>query len=300
MTGYYAALLIGSIVLIFLTRNSDGFAFRRPESGGSIISRREVSSSILFPAAIAGSVLLPLPKTASALDLPFIGSASDNKRQLELCLVTVLRVKNWALGVANAIDEMLQNAPPSGPSDLQKAPYLECRLGCKALLTGRVGGGANSKVYTLAGLQIKECLKDAEYWLRISEQNKSGDKKQRNAAMREYAAASEAIVESLAACVEFDGLETTLDPSPRSSLMLGQYTNQKALFLKRMLRERVVPNCDALLACFDSAAKERSLRYLLDNYSNEIPPPPPRSPSVLVGVAEKTAEVESSASTSAS
>jgi hypothetical protein len=173
---------------------------------------QNLSRSLLLVATVS-------PSGANAI--PFIGGGAEDKRQLELCLVTVLRVKYWAMGVSKSIDDLLLRTGAAIPSDLEKAPYLEARLGSKALLTGRVGGGANSKVYALAGLQLKGCLKDAEYWATV--QAKLGDKKDRNAAIQRYAAASEGIVESLAACVEFDGLETTLDPSPRSSLMLGQY-----------------------------------------------------------------------------
>ena len=223
---------------------------------------------------VAGLVSLS-PSDASAI--PFLGGGAEDKRQLELCLVTVLRVKYWAMGVSKSIDSLLQRTGSALPPDIEKAPYLEARLGCKALLTGRVGGGANQQVYKLAGLQLKECLKDAEYWSNL--QAKAGDKKDKLAAIQRYATASEGVVESLAACVEFDGLETTLDPSPRSSLMLGQYTNQKAQFVTRMLKERVIPNCDALVKCFDGEARERSMRYLRENYYSELPPPPPPPPS---------------------
>ena len=59
---------------------------------------------------------------------------------------------------------MLQYAPQEGPSDSQKEPYLEARLGAKALVTGRVGGGANARVYTLAQFELRACLKDGQYW----------------------------------------------------------------------------------------------------------------------------------------
>jgi len=228
---------------------------------------QNLSRSLLLVAAVS-------PSGANAM--PFIGGGAEDKRQLELCLVTVLRVKYWSMGVSKSIDNLLLRTGAAIPSDLEKAPYLEARLGSKALLTGRVGGGANSKVYALAGLQLKGCLKDAEYWATV--QAKLGDKKDRNAAIQRYAAASEGIVESLAACVEFDGLETTLDPSPRSSLMLGQYTGKKAQFVTRMLKERVIPSCDALMRCFDGEATERSLRFLRENFYNELPPPPPPPP----------------------
>jgi hypothetical protein len=241
-------------------------------------NRRKLLQEILGSSVLVASLASSTPSDANAM--PFIGGGADDKRQLELCLVTVFRVKYWAMGVSKSIDAMLERTGAAVPSDIEKAPYLEARLGSKALLTGRVGGGANQKVYTLAGLQLKGCLKDAEYWATL--QAKAGDKKDKLAAIQRYATASEGIIESLAACVEFDGLETTLDPSPRSSLMLGQYTNQKAQFVTRMLKERVIPNCDALVQCFDGEARERSMRFLRDNYYSELPPPPPPPPSVVV------------------
>lgn len=237
--------------------------------------RRNMLQSISHSSLLVAGLVSSSP--SSAIAIPFIGGGTEDKRQLELCLVTVFRVKYWAMGVSKLIDNLLQRTGSAIPSDIEKAPYLEARLGCKALLTGRVGGGANQKVYTLAGLQLKGCLKDAEYWANL--QAKAGDKKDKLAAIQRYATASEGIVESLAACVEFDGLETTLDPSPRSSLMLGQYTNQKAQFVTRMLKERVIPSCDALVKCFDGEARERSMRYLKENYYSELPPPPPPPPS---------------------
>jgi len=34
--------------------------------------------------------------------------------------------------------------------------------------------------------------------------------------------------------------------------------------------------------CFDGEARERSMRFLRDNYYSELPPPPPPPPSVVV------------------
>lgn len=267
--------------------HSDDFSVHVAVTSSTPCDRRRfiqnLSRSLLLVATVSPS------GANSANAIPFIGGGAEDKRQLELCLVTVLRVKYWAMGVSKSIDDLLLKTGAAVPSDLEKSPYLEARLGSKALLTGRVGGGANSKVYALAGLQLKGCLKDAEYWATV--QAKLGDKKDRNAAIQRYAAASEGIVESLAACVEFDGLETTLDPSPRSSLMLAQYTNQKAQFVTRMLKERVIPSCDALMRCFDGEARERSMRYLRENFYNELPPPtpPPSPPSPSVEAAESAA-----------
>ena len=120
--------------------------------------RRKLLQSLSHSSLLVAGLVSSSP--SSALAIPFIGGGAEDKRQLELCLVTVLRVKYWAMGVSKSIDNLLQRTGSAIPSDIEKAPYLEARLGCKALLTGRVGGGANQQVYKLAGLQLKECLKE--------------------------------------------------------------------------------------------------------------------------------------------
>ena len=88
------------------------------------------------------------------------------------------------------------------------------------------------------------------------------------------------IIESLASIVEFDGLETTQDPSPRSSLTLEMFTKDKGIFVSRMLSERVIPLIDDLVDCFGPEVKSRCDAYIKQYYSRELPPvAPPPTPS---------------------
>eukprot|EP00591_Stephanopyxis_turris_P014677 CAMPEP_0195533918 /NCGR_PEP_ID=MMETSP0794_2-20130614/41459_1 /TAXON_ID=515487 /ORGANISM="Stephanopyxis turris, Strain CCMP 815" /LENGTH=176 /DNA_ID=CAMNT_0040666603 /DNA_START=336 /DNA_END=866 /DNA_ORIENTATION=- len=140
--------------------------------------------------------------------------------------------------------------------------YVEARLGAKALLTNRVGGGGNARVYELSSFQLRDSLKDGIYYFTQTSQN---DKKSKM--MMENRA--EDIVESLAACVEFDGLETTTDPSPRSSLMTSMYTDQKATYVKRLLSERVLPACDDFVKGFGYEIEMRCVDYVRSTYPSE-------------------------------
>lgn len=171
--------------------------------------------------------------------------SSDDRRQLELCIVTVLRVSYWAETLATTLQSSSEPQPA----------YLEARLGAKAVLTGRVGGGANNRVYNLSTLQLRGCLDDAV----------SYGKKQELQQLRQD------LLESLAAVVEFDGLETTQDPSPRSSLMLSMYKPEKATFVKRMLSERFVPTSQAFVDAFGPTVRAQCEAYIRDTYPNEVP-----------------------------
>ena len=79
------------------------------------------------------------------------------------------------------------------------------------------------------------------------------------------------IVESLAAVVEFDGLDNTQDPSPRSSLALSMYNDSKGIYVKRLLLERTVPNCVKFVNCFGSDRRVYCERYIRSTYPNEVP-----------------------------
>ena len=79
------------------------------------------------------------------------------------------------------------------------------------------------------------------------------------------------LVESLASVVEFDGLETTQDPSPRSSLTLAQFTENKGIFVKRMLMERTIPLTESIVRLFGSGTRAQCEAYIRQYYSNEIP-----------------------------
>ena len=235
------------------------------------LSQLTTSSSII----IGGSSSLYPTQNANALALPFFGG--QEKRQLELCLATVLRTEYWAMTVAKSIQSRLLSSSSDNATnnnkgiddlseDQKKLPYLEARLGAKALLTQKIGGGANSKVELLGTFQLKECLDDLKYWCgELAKNNQlpkqlSGDisssSSNKNAKRivcgTDLENAIDELVESLASLVEFDGLETTIDPSPRSSLMLSMYDARKGQFVYRTLMERVIPSCEQILKIFGS------------------------------------------------
>merc|ERR1712238_434371 len=135
--------------------------------------------------------------------------------------------------------------------------------GAKAAVTGKVGGGANTRVFNLASLELKDCLTDGKWW--FARENKDNIRKQSS-----LDTVAENIVESLASIVEFDGLETTQDPSPRSSLTLSMYNSQKAIFVQRMLGERVVPLIDDIIVLFGPEAKAQSELFIREYYPTEI------------------------------
>lgn len=182
-------------------------------------------------------------------------TGDQDRRQLELCLVTVLRVLLWAQLQADALES-------AASAEERRRKYLEARLGAKSVLTGKVGGGATGKVYTLATLQLPACLADLEWH-----------------ATRQSAAAGAAVSEGrakfsegLAAIVEFDGLEALADPSPRSSLTLAQYNDAKAVYVRRSLREIVVPAGNELVGALGPEPLQRSMHYVQQYYSSELPP----------------------------
>lgn len=106
-------------------------------------------------------------------------------------------------------------------------------------------------------------LKDAS----ITKEEKAMLKKQKYELMN----AAQDIIESLAAVVEFDGLDNVQDPSPRSSLALSMYNDSKGIYIKRLLLERTVPNCIAFVNCFESDRRLYCERYIRSTYPNEIP-----------------------------
>ncbi len=251
--------------------------FRLRASDGSIeIDRRDVLKAISHVSMASALLTQPTTSAANAIDFPF--ASNDQRRQLELCLVTILRVRYWSETVAQSIQQKINDAPPSGLTDAMKKPYLEARLGAKGLLTGKVGGGATARVYTLATLQLRGCVKDAEYWFndRYKMEMKANIiKTEEKATLKQtkLAVGSSAvdIIESLASLVEFDGLDNVQDPSPRSTLALSQYTNTKALFIKRILLERTIPACEVLLNAFGREKRQAIERYVASTYPSEIP-----------------------------
>lgn len=84
---------------------------------------------------IPNEVNKSLSKANAIPSLPL--GINTERRQLELCLVSILRVQYWAETVALSIAKNIENAPPTGITDLMKGPYIEARLGAKAALTGK-------------------------------------------------------------------------------------------------------------------------------------------------------------------
>jgi hypothetical protein len=204
-------------------------------------------------------LLLPIiscPEQSHSLTL----FGGEDRRELAFCLVDLIRVKYWVESLASRLD-----AQQDDLASIRNL-YVEARLGAKAAVTGKIGGGANSQVYTIASLKFRESLDDLAWYAEKA-------KKKRAVQLKDD------LVESLASIVEFDGLETTQDPSPRSSLMFNMFDSQKLSFVKRMLTERVLPTATALLKEFDDSILDLSLNYVSSNYPNEVP----RQPQAVLG-----------------
>ncbi|KAL7492722.1 hypothetical protein ACHAWT_001734 [Skeletonema menzelii] len=230
---------------------------------------------------MSSSLLFPFQQEASAL--PFF---EQDRRQLELCLVQVLRTKYWAMNVAKSLNTKLLSPLTNNNStnvielsDAQrKQPYLEARLGAKAILTKKIGGGANANVVKLASFQLKESLEDGRYWCtelaktnQLPGQSTGELKNGKRFCSNELASISDEIIESLASLVEFDGLETTIDPSPRSSLMLSMYDSKKGSFVYRTLVERIIPSCSQYLLLFGDERLNLCLEFVRKEYPDEMP-----------------------------
>jgi hypothetical protein len=197
----------------------------------------------LSPAFLATWCLLP--SSANAL------FGSKDRRQLEVCLVSVLRVIYWAQFTATSLQE-------AETLEQRKQRYIEARLGAKAVLTGKIGGGANGRVYALASVQLPGCLKDLQSY----------------ATSRQVADLQQDFYESLAAVVEFDGLETLQDASPRSTLTLQQYNRDKSIYVQRLLLERVIPVGEQLVNAFGPDVRQTCLSFIEKYYADEIPTKP--------------------------
>ena len=116
----------------------------------------------------------------------------------------------------------------------------------KAILTCKTGDSNNSRLYALSFIQLKDCIKDAMSWyynelliynaisikyVSITKEQKTMLKQQKH----EFMNVAQGIIESLAAVMEFDGLDNIHDMSPRSSLALSMYNDSKGIYIKRVL-----------------------------------------------------------------
>lgn len=247
----------------------------------AITQRREAMKKML-PIIPALAMATTHPGRSSAAFLPSRFTERDERRQLELCIVTVLRTQYWAMTLSQSLQSSLQIQDTKAARQL----YIEARLGSKALLTGKIGAGANSNVYRLAPFQLRACLKDALTYCRDSQKIYSKNKNKSNDTFplyicqaRETENKAQDIIESFASCLEFDGLDNLQDASPRSSLMVSQYTNEKANFVLRMLLERSIPACSSFLDLIINSSltsdpvelRRKCLDFMERNYASEFP-----------------------------
>lgn len=208
---------------------------------------------VFLASTATASPIICSPLAAQAAS--FLGT--PDRRQLELCLVVVQRVVYWANFEADSLRSSVSK-------EERKSKYLETRLGAKATLTGKIGGGATGRVYQLASLQFPECLRDLEWH--------AAQRKEKRQLISDLC---HSLTEGLASLVEFDGLETLIDPSPRSSLTLSQYNDSKAVYVQRALDELILPTGNKLLQAFGLEALQTARGYVQKYYSSEIYPPPP-------------------------
>lgn len=153
-------------------------------------------------------------------------------------------------------------------------------MGAKALLTGKIGSGATGRVYQLSTLRFTDTLKDLAYYTTAATTASPNS----NTRLRDSSLLLllQDLQEALASLVEFDGLDTLTDPSPRSSLTLSQYTPDKAVFVQRTLQEKVIPLCQrignyqyyAAGGDTNDTAREIANRYMQAYYAEELPPQP--------------------------
>ena len=167
----------------------------------------------LFGQFILSNSILLLGNPSKANSMPFFSSNTDDRRQLELCIVTLIRTQYWAQG----INKSIRNGLDSNDTKKTLDAYIEARLGSKAILTKKKGDGSNGNVYRLATFELRECLKDAvsyciqderEYKkIQSKKSKKDQDVYQRFCPSRKTEELAQDIVESFAACLEFDGLD---------------------------------------------------------------------------------------------
>ncbi len=250
-----AALFMLVVVLFSLERPHavDSFQFPKSRNPFELKNRRNIIASLAQFTSIFLLEPIVSQKNAKALSLPFVDPQQD-RRQKELCLVNLLRLQFWAETVSNKLKEI-----DIDDDESRKKLYVEARLGSKVMVaeSKKISGGATANVFMLKGLHLRECLDDLTFY---------ADKSSK----RQMAQYKDDLIESIASIVEFDGLETTQDDSPRSSLTLSMYNSQKSIFVQRMLGERIVPLTNDILRLFGSEARAQTEFYMREFYPSEM------------------------------
>lgn len=250
-----AALFMLVVVLFSLERPHavDSFQFPKSSNQFELKNRRNIIASLAQFTSIFLLEPIVSQKNAKALSLPFVDPQQD-RRQKELCLVNLLRLQFWAETVSNKLKEI-----DIDDDESRKKLYVEARLGSKVMVaeSKKISGGATANVFMLKGLHLRECLDDLTFY---------ADKSSK----RQMAQYKDDLIESIASIVEFDGLETTQDDSPRSSLTLSMYNSQKSIFVQRMLGERIVPLTNDILRLFGPEARAQTEFYMREFYPSEM------------------------------
>jgi hypothetical protein len=242
-----AGFRVGQIGAFVMTESS-----KQRSSLGQALQNHENEKKALI-ASVSRRLFLH-GSIAAALFVPHVTKASVERRQIELCLVTVQRVLYWAELQALALSTMTD-------VEQRRKVYLESRLGAKAILTGKISGsGVSGKVYTLASLKLSDCLTDLE-WHAMKQKNSQQVTQWKNS-----------FREGLASIVEFDGMDTLVDPSPRSTLTLAQYNDSKNNYVKRSLEELIIPAGNQLMHAFGNEPLAKALSYIQSYYADEIVP----------------------------
>jgi hypothetical protein len=222
----------------------ESLPLKSPQVSSVTCDTRRQAMKLVFSASMLGTIVnVPLPCYAGFF------LSEKPKRQLELCVVSLLRILYWAEKAS--LD--LRSEDPNR----RRQRYLEVRLASKAMVSGKLGGGSSYQVMTLKSLQLKECLLDLISYVE--------DKPQRRQAMD----LQTDLLEALASLVEFDGLDSTVEGSPRSSLTMTMYTDTKATFVRRTLEERVMPTTKALIRLFPSV-EDLCVAYVQRTYPDEV------------------------------
>lgn len=263
------------------------------------VRRRKLFNTIVFAVTgIFGQTQQPLVADAAGL----IGKQTqqqESHRQLELCLVTMLRLLYWAQYTSNNFNTLLvattttttTNDDNNEQQQRIKMLYVETRLCAKAMLTGKyVGGtGSTATVYRVTSFQIPGCLSDLQYYATFSS---SKSTKTPSITMAGAGAAgvvvvqnaARALYEGLASIVEFDGFDSLIDPiPPRTSLTFQQYNIDKVKYIQRTIQEIIIPSTKVLINYnyynnYDSSSflssKQIAEEYIEQYYKNEIYTPP--------------------------
>lgn len=233
---------------------------------GNLLPRRSLLKKLTAIVTTTSTIAATTTVPSKANAFPFVptASAASSHRQLELCLVNLLRVIYWAKYTADSYDQLAS-------LETKKLMYLETRLSAKAMLTGKLGSGSTGKVYTLSSLQIMGCLNDLEWYATTTTQTNKYNSFQ----IQQIQNNKNRFIESLASLVEFDGFDTLQDPSPRSSLTLSQYNDTKLTYMKRTLIELIIPYGEKLVTEFGIEPLQIAETYIQQYYRSEIYIPKP-------------------------